>query len=49
MIPNSFFHSVKWFHLYLIQIPSSFSIIINEDHLINLMIEEGILECADGK
>ena len=27
---------------------SSLSIIIDEDHLINLMIEEGIDECAGG-
>ena len=27
---------------------TSFSIIIDEDHLINLMIEDGIGECADG-
>ena len=27
---------------------SSLSIVIDEDHLVNLMIEEGICECADG-
>ena len=37
-----------YIYIYIYVFLSSSSIVINEDHLINLMIEEGICECTDG-